>query len=121
MRKYLLSISYRKVKRLYCNHEEADTKILFHFGHPVAPNNVVVRTADTDVLTIALANMKKVPADINVWLKMGLHTNSTLRCVNVNKLDQALGNSLYVAMPAVLQLLHLIIKAKRRNSTSEIT
>ena len=53
-------------KRLCCNHEEADTKILFYVGHLVAPNNVVVRTADTDVLIIALGNMKKLPAGINV-------------------------------------------------------
>ena len=53
-------------KRLCCNDEEADTKILFYVGHLVAPNNVVVRTADTDVLIIALGNMKKLPAGINV-------------------------------------------------------
>ena len=53
-------------KRLCCNHEEADTKILFYVGHLVAPNNVVVRTADTDFLIIALGNMKKLPAGINV-------------------------------------------------------
>ena len=53
-------------KRLCCNHEEADTKILFYVGHLVAPNNVVVRTADTDFLIIALENMKKLPAGINV-------------------------------------------------------
>ena len=51
--------------------------MLFHVGYLVAPNNVVVRTADTDVLIIALANMEKCPAAINVWLKLGLHTNNT--------------------------------------------
>ena len=29
-------------KRLWCNHAEADTKILFHAGHLVVPNNVVL-------------------------------------------------------------------------------
>ena len=62
---------------LWCNQKEADTKMLFHGGYLVAPNNVVVRTADTDVLIIALANMEKRPAAINVWLKLGLHTNNT--------------------------------------------
>ena len=52
--------------KLWCNHEEADTKMLFHVGHLVVPNNVVIRTADTDVLIIALANMEKLPAGINV-------------------------------------------------------
>ena len=85
--------------RLWCNHEEVVTKILFHVGHLVAPNNVVVRTADTNALIMALANMEKLPADINIWLQMGLHTNNTLRYVNVNKLHQALCNSLCVALP----------------------
>ena len=52
-------------KRLWCNQEEADTKILFHVGHLITPSNVVVRTADNDVLIIALANMKKLPAGRN--------------------------------------------------------
>ena len=51
----------------------------FHVGHLVAPNNVVVTTADTDVLIIAPANMEKLPAGINAWLEMGHHTNNTLR------------------------------------------
>ena len=49
---------------LQCNHEEADTKIVFHVGHLLAPNKVVASTADTDVLIIALANMEKNPAGI---------------------------------------------------------
>ena len=53
-------------KRLWCNHEETDTKIIFHVGHLITPSNVVVRTADNDVLIIALANMKKLPAGRNV-------------------------------------------------------
>ena len=53
-------------KQLCCHHEEADAKIPFYVGHLVALNNVVVRTADTDVLIIALKNMKKLPAGINV-------------------------------------------------------
>ena len=53
-------------KRLCCNHEEADTKILFYVGHLVAPNNVVVKPVATDVLIIALGNLKKLPAGINV-------------------------------------------------------
>ena len=65
-------------KRLWCKHEEADTNMLFHVVHLVPPNNVVVRTAYTDVLIIAQPNAEKLPAGINVLLKMGLHTNTTL-------------------------------------------
>ena len=34
--------------------------MLFHLGNLVAPKNVVVKTADTDVLITALANTKNV-------------------------------------------------------------
>ena len=71
--------------------------MLFHVGYLVAPNNVVVTTADIDILIIALANIEQLLAGINVWLEMGLHANNTLRYVNVTKLHQALGNSLCVA------------------------
>ena len=45
---------------LWCSHEGAHTKMLFHLGNLVAPKNVVVKTADTDILITALANMKNV-------------------------------------------------------------
>lgn len=49
--------------RLWCK------LMLFHTVHSVAPNNVVVKTAETDVLFIALANMEKLSAGTIVWLK----------------------------------------------------
>lgn len=39
---------------------------------------------------IALADMEKIPADINIWLEMGLDMNNPLGHANVNKLLQAL-------------------------------
>ena len=92
-------ITKREDVRLWCSHVEADSKILFYVGHLVAPKNVVVRIADTGILIIALANMEK--AGINVWLEIRLHANNTLRYVNVNKLHQAQGNSLSVALPGL--------------------
>ena len=73
--------------------------MLFHFRHLVAPNNVVVRTTDTEVLTIVLANIEKLPAGIDVWLEMGLHTNNTFKYVKLTKLHQNLGNSLCATLP----------------------
>ena len=73
--------------------------MLFHIGHLVALINVMVRTADTNVLIIALANIGKLGACINVWLEMILYMNNTLRYMNVNKLQQALGNSFRIALP----------------------
>ena len=72
--------------------------MLFHVGHLIAPNHVVVRTADTGVLIIALTNMEKLPAGINLWLIFELYTNNPIRYENVNKLRRTLGNSLYIAL-----------------------
>ena len=42
--------------------------MLFHVENLVVSDNIVVRTADTDVLIIALINIEKLPAAIPVWL-----------------------------------------------------
>lgn len=84
---------------LWCNHEKADTKKLFHVGHLVAQNNVVGRTTDTYALILAVANIGKHAVAINVWFEIVLHTSNTLRYVIVTKLHQALGNGLCVALP----------------------
>ena len=93
---FLYRIEKRKMSKtedtwLWCNHKEADRKILFYVWHLVAPDNVVVKHS--------FANVEKFSAGINVWLETELHTSNTLRHVNVNKLDQSLGNSLCVALP----------------------
>ena len=59
---------------------------------------MVLKTADTDVLIIALVNVEKLPVGVNIWLQMGIHTNNTLKYVNVKKLYQTLGNSLCVSL-----------------------
>ena len=55
--------------------------MFFHVGYLVAPRNLVVRILYTDALIVALANIEKLPAGVNAWLEMRLHTNSTLRYV----------------------------------------
>lgn len=67
---------------LWCNHKEAETKMLIHVGHLVAPNNVLVGKADTDILIIVLTNIEKLPAGINIWLEMGHHTSNSQICEN---------------------------------------
>lgn len=39
---------------LYCSHEEADWRMIYDLASISLPNSVVIRTADTDVLIIAL-------------------------------------------------------------------
>ena len=88
LREYLHYLLCRKGKndknrniQLWYNQEEANAKIFFYVGHLVDPNNVVVRKADTDVLTLqVVVNMEKYPGSINVWLEMGLNTNNSQKC-----------------------------------------
>lgn len=44
---------------LWCKLKEADTEMLFHVGHLMAPNNVAAKTAHTDTLIIPLTNIEK--------------------------------------------------------------
>ena len=51
----------RKVEEtsLKCSHEEVDFWLSFHAKFINAPNTLVIRTADTDILVITLCNMPK--------------------------------------------------------------
>ena len=49
-----------------CNHNEADTRMLFHVGHLAVSNNGIFRIGDTGILIKAPANIKKLSAGMNV-------------------------------------------------------
>jgi hypothetical protein len=83
----------------YSRHEEADTRMIFHLTKLQPALNVVIRTADTDVLLIALGCFEHINY-INLWLEVGLYTRNTLRFINVNQLHNKLGNKLAKALPA---------------------
>ena len=74
-----------------CQHEEADTRILYIrvIAKFESPRNIVVRCNDTYVLVILLANLWKVKC--KVWMEMGLYNNNSLRYVDVNGIYSALG------------------------------
>ena len=59
-----------EIRRLYCEHEEADNGLQFHISHAVQVGkfeNVLVCSGDTDVCTSLLYNY-----EFN-WKKYGLH------------------------------------------------
>ena len=70
---------------LYSTHEEADSKIIFYVTNIEENSNVVIRTADTDVLTIPLGCISQIPPNVNLWLEVGLYSKNTLPYINVNK------------------------------------
>ena len=51
----------RKVKETSskCSHEELNSRMLFHTKFIYAPNTLVIRAVDTDILVITLCNMPK--------------------------------------------------------------
>ena len=50
---------------LECNHEEADTRLLFHAKHAASTNDaVVIKSPDTDVFVLCLAMQRAIEKDI---------------------------------------------------------
>ena len=67
--------------------------MIFHVTSIEENSNVVIRTADTDVLITALVSITQIPTYINLWLEVGLYSKNTLRYINVNKLYGKIGLS----------------------------
>jgi len=91
----------------YCDHEEADTRMLYHInvsslGHTIhtqPPTNFVIRTTDTDCLVIALGCLNLLAPTVKIWMECGVLCNNTLRYINVNQLHTKLGQKLCSALP----------------------
>ena len=84
---------------LFCSHEEADTRMFYHLSTIPNPSNVVIRTADTDCLIIALESKRRYHEEINIWLEVGIQSANTQRYINVNQLHEEPGESLCAALP----------------------
>ena len=102
---YLFEVSNGKMVRmilphLYSRHEEADSKMIFHVASVEENSNVVIRTADTDVLIIAFGCISQIPPYINLWLEVGLHSKNTLQYINVNNLYGNIGDPVCKSLPA---------------------
>ena len=71
------------------NHEEADTRMLLHVGHGAAQgyNDILIRTVDTDVVALAVANVHEL--NINLWLAFGV--GKSLTFISANSLANSLG------------------------------
>ena len=90
---------------MYCTHEEADSRMLFHLKSLSSVSNVVSWTSDTDVLLIALSCWSHFNEDINLWLEVGLSGDNSLRYISVNQLFAMLGSTLCNYLAFHLKLL----------------
>ena len=88
------------VASLYCTHDEADSRMIFHAANISWPANVVLRTNDTDVLIIALGCMHNMPSKLQLWMEVGTYYSNNLRYINISSLAKHMGDTLCRAMPA---------------------
>ena len=82
---------------VYSTHEEADSKMIFHVTEE--NRNVVIRTADTDVLIIGLGCISQIPPYIHLWLEVVLYSKNTLRYINIIKLYGKTGDPVCKSLP----------------------
>ena len=80
------------VPQLFSTHEEADSRMFFHLKYVIVPSRVVIRTADTDCLVIALGCRHLFNPSVHVWLEVGVHGNNSQRFIEIDALHQKLGN-----------------------------
>lgn len=73
-------------------HEEADTKIIFHVCNYNFKANIVIRTVDTDIAAIMLAHLHRLKNDSIVWMLTG--TGNNVRYVDLTKIHAQLGESM---------------------------
>ena len=85
-----------------CNHEEADTRILVHVKDALAKGgrSVLVRTVDTDVLDILIAQFYTLSSTwpgLSFWVAFGMGKNFHL--LSVNTICEYLGGQKCRALP----------------------
>ena len=85
-----------------CNHEEADTRILVHVKDALAKGgrSVLVRTVDTDVLVIVIAQFHTLSSTwpgLSFWVAFGMGNN--FHMLSVNTICEYLGEQKCRALP----------------------
>ena len=93
------SVICDEVPELYCTHEEADSRMFFHLGSIQSPSNVIIRTAGTDCLIIALACRLNYDTHIKVWIEVGTYSKNNQRYISIDDLHSHLGPDLCKALP----------------------
>jgi len=86
-------------ERLSCpQHEEADTKIIYHLCRIDTQANILVRCSDTDVAAIMLGNMHHMKHNnSHIWILTGVGNKQ--RYVDIAKIYEYLGSSVCRSLP----------------------
>jgi hypothetical protein len=82
-----------------CSHEEADTRIFLHVAHAAkhGHSRVAIRTVDTDVAVLAIANVHKMQDVSELWLAFGSGKN--FRFIPCHVIASQLGQESCEALP----------------------
>ncbi|KAJ8676935.1 hypothetical protein QAD02_012722 [Eretmocerus hayati] len=87
------------IPHLSCpDHEEADTKLVFHACQTPPSSIVIIRCSDTDVSIIMLGNMAHLKDGVQVWFDFG--TGNARKTINVTDVRASLGD-LCDALPGI--------------------
>ncbi|KAG5868788.1 hypothetical protein JTB14_001697 [Gonioctena quinquepunctata] len=78
-------------------HEEADSRIIYHICQINVYAEVVIRYSDTNILIILPGNMDHLNASLKLWMNLGVGNNE--RFISVNQVYEIVGNSLSKALP----------------------
>ena len=81
-----------------CNHEEADSRLFLNVRHATAQDlkKVIIRTVDTDVVVLAVANVHNLQTDA-LWVSFGVGKNQ--RFLDINAIASKLTREKCVALP----------------------
>uniref|UniRef100_A0A6P7FYQ7 Uncharacterized protein LOC114335591 n=1 Tax=Diabrotica virgifera virgifera TaxID=50390 RepID=A0A6P7FYQ7_DIAVI len=81
------------------DHEEADTKVVFFACQMKEASTVTIRTSDTDIVVIMLANMEHIKASVKIWVDLGV--GNARRFIDISALSAQLGPLVSQALPAL--------------------
>ena len=81
-----------------CDHEEADTRLIFHAKHcgKVGLKKVLIRSVDTDVVVLAVAFFEKLMLD-ELWIAFGVRKH--YRYIPIHKICAELGSKKSNTLP----------------------
>ena len=90
-----------RVNDLQCNHEEADTRLVFHANFVAATEEmpvVVIRSIDTDVFILLLYHAQYINAKL--WMDAGVNSKNTRRLIDISGLALKLTPVICEALPS---------------------
>lgn len=79
------------------DHEEADTRIIYHIYKTESALSFLVKCTDTDILVLLLGNMSKLNERCQIWIEGGKNKDKFI--INVRSIYEKLGPLLSKALP----------------------